>query len=508
MDYRTLGNSGCAVSTLALGTMTFGRRPTRRGRSPSSTGSSRRAAPSSTPRTSTPAAGPRRSSGSWLAERPADVTGRVVLATKGRFPIGDNPPNGEGLSTRHLTRALDASLRRLGVEHVDLYQAHAFDPCTPLEETLRTFDGFIRAGKISYYGLSNFTGWQLTKAVLLAQQLRPRRAGDPAAAVQPARPRDRVRDRAGRAGRRASGCCPGRRSAAAGCPASTGGTSGRPARPGSARTPSGAWRPTTGATRRRTPGTSSRRSRPWPRSAASSMAQVALAWVTDRPSVTSTILGARTMEQLEDNLGAAGLHLEPDEVATLDQASDPAPRLIPVRPHGGGPARPRPRRRASLGSRLMAAASTFEAWRRSRTRSCCRWVRPTVPPPRLPPILIPGSLIPVTLASPWRRAVAGAVDAALSSPLLSVSRWRCRAARSPMLSAMRCCSRTPTSRRSACPSRVLVSRWPAPTCGCCAVQRRDDRRLCRLDCLPRPHAWAVRRDRGQAAARHRGRGRR
>ena len=59
----------------------------------------------------------------------------------------DDDPNGLGLSTRHLTRALDASLRRLGLDAVDLYQVHAFDPVTPLEETLRTLDGFVRAGQ-------------------------------------------------------------------------------------------------------------------------------------------------------------------------------------------------------------------------------------------------------------------------------------------------------------------------------------------------------------------------
>ena len=94
-----------------------------------------------------------------------------MLATKGRFPTGRSDPNGVGLSARHLTRALDASLTRLGVDVIDLYQAHAFDAVTPLEETLRTLDGFIRAGKIRYYGLSNFTGWQLTKAVHLARAL-------------------------------------------------------------------------------------------------------------------------------------------------------------------------------------------------------------------------------------------------------------------------------------------------------------------------------------------------
>ena len=102
--------------------------------------------------------------GRWLAARPREVVERVVLATKGRFGTADEP-NGAGLSRRHLTRALDASLRRLGVERVDLYQVHAYDPLTPLEETVRTLDDFVRAGKIGYWGLSNFTGWQLTKIV-------------------------------------------------------------------------------------------------------------------------------------------------------------------------------------------------------------------------------------------------------------------------------------------------------------------------------------------------------
>jgi aryl-alcohol dehydrogenase-like predicted oxidoreductase len=88
---------------------------------------------------------------------------RIVLATKGRFPMGDGP-NDRGLSRTHLTRALDASLRRLGVEAIDLYQSHAWDPITPIEETLRFYDDAVRAGKIRYAGVSNFLGWQLQKA--------------------------------------------------------------------------------------------------------------------------------------------------------------------------------------------------------------------------------------------------------------------------------------------------------------------------------------------------------
>jgi len=157
MDYRTLGRSGCAVSDFCLGTMTFGLETDEAvahrqldlfvaagGTFVDTADVYNRGASEEI-------------IGRWLAARPPDVTDRVVLATKGRFAT-DTSPNGIGLSARHLTRALDASLRRLGLDAVDLYQVHAFDPITPMEETLRTLDGFVRDGKIRYYGLSNFTG--------------------------------------------------------------------------------------------------------------------------------------------------------------------------------------------------------------------------------------------------------------------------------------------------------------------------------------------------------------
>jgi aryl-alcohol dehydrogenase-like predicted oxidoreductase len=107
--------------------------------------------------------------GRWLSSRPPEMRERVVLATKGRFPMGAGP-NEVGLSRRHLATALDSSLRRLGTDHVDLYQVHAFDPWTPLEETLRFLDDAVRSGKIHYAGLSNYTGWQLQRAVGLAER--------------------------------------------------------------------------------------------------------------------------------------------------------------------------------------------------------------------------------------------------------------------------------------------------------------------------------------------------
>ena len=138
-----------------------------------------------------------------------------MLATKGRFPMGDGP-NDVGLSRRHLRDALDASLRRLGVDSVDLYQVHAFDPLTPLEETLRFLDDAVRAGKIAYVGLSNYTGWQVQKIVDLGRVPRPGRARSRCSrstTCSSARSSGRSCRPASRPG---SGCCRGRRSAAAG----------------------------------------------------------------------------------------------------------------------------------------------------------------------------------------------------------------------------------------------------------------------------------------------------
>jgi aryl-alcohol dehydrogenase (NADP+) len=264
--------------------------------------------------------------GRWLAARPADVTENVVLATKGRFPVDDSP-NGAGLSARHLTRALDASLRRLGRDAVDLYQVHAYDPLTPLEETLRTLDQFTRAGKVRYWGLSNFTGWQLTKAVHLARALNV--AGP--VTLQPqysllARETEwEIVPAAADAG---LGLLPW-------SPLGGGWLSGKYRRD---QRPAGATRlgedPGRGMEAYDRRGTD----RTWhvidavqgiAEERGVSMAEVALAWVTARPAVSSTILGARTVKQLEANLRAARLHLTPAQTAALDAASDPRPADYP-----------------------------------------------------------------------------------------------------------------------------------------------------------------------------------
>src|SRR5688572_12868960 len=131
MRYQTLGHSGCAVSELCLGTMTFGNETDEDGahaqldRFVEAGGTLVDTADVYT------AGASEEIIGRWFADRPRDVTDRVVLATKGRFAV-EPGPNGGGSSHRHLTRALDASLARLGADSVDLYQVHAWDPWTPL----------------------------------------------------------------------------------------------------------------------------------------------------------------------------------------------------------------------------------------------------------------------------------------------------------------------------------------------------------------------------------------
>jgi aryl-alcohol dehydrogenase-like predicted oxidoreductase len=319
MEYRTLGRSGCAVSHLCLGTMTFGTETDEAGshaqldRFVEVGGSLVDTADVYSGGVSEEIVG------QWFSTRPADVTDRVVLATKGRFPTGD-APNDLGLSARHLTRALDASLRRLGVERIDLYQVHAFDPWTPLDETVRTLDSFVRAGKILYWGLSNFTGWQLTKAVHVAQAL----GATGPVTLQPqynllAREIEwEVVPAALDAG---LGLLPW-------SPLAGGWLSGKYTRD---QRPTGATR--LGENPERGMEAWDRRNgveRTWAvidavqkvaEDRGVPMAQVALAWLAARPAVTSVILGARTLEQLEANLGAANLQLTPMETAALDEAS-------------------------------------------------------------------------------------------------------------------------------------------------------------------------------------------
>jgi aryl-alcohol dehydrogenase-like predicted oxidoreductase len=330
MDYRRLGRSGCSVSTLALGTMTFGAETDQHG-SHAQLDAFIDAGGNLIDTADVYSSGDSEEIiGRWLASRPVEVRDSVVLATKGRFPMGSGP-NDVGLSRKHLQQAIDASLRRLQVEYVDLYQVHAWDPITPVEETLGALDDMVHAGKVRYVGLSNYTGWQVQKAVATAQAhgfqvpvtLQPQYnllVREVELEVVPS-------------------CLDAGLGLLPWSPLGGGWLTGKYTRDDR---PSGTSRlgenPDRGM---EAYGPRSAQQRTWDvieavqrvsKDRDVTMAEVALAWLVDRPAVTSVILGARTMEQLETNLNAAGLHLSAEEIAALDQASDPAP---PDYPYGG-----------------------------------------------------------------------------------------------------------------------------------------------------------------------------
>jgi aryl-alcohol dehydrogenase-like predicted oxidoreductase len=329
MQYRTLGNSGAVVSNYALGTMTFGAEATEEASHAilddyaAAGGNFIDTADVYTSGVSEEIIG------RWLAKRP-EAKDQIVLATKGRFPMGKGP-NDLGTSRRHLTKSLDDSLRRLGVEQIDLYQMHAWDPITPLEETLRFLNDAVSSGKIAYYGFSNFLGWQLTKAVHLAKA----HGWSAPVTLQPQYSL-LVREIE-------SEIVPASLDAGIGLlpwsPLGGGWLSGKYKRD---QPPAGATRlgenPTRGMEAWQARNDDERT---WEvigtveKIAADhgvSASQVALAWLADRPAVTSVILGARTTEQLADNLAAADLELTSAETERLTEASQPRVGVYPYGP--------------------------------------------------------------------------------------------------------------------------------------------------------------------------------
>ncbi|MEP6562919.1 MAG: aldo/keto reductase, partial [Nakamurella sp.] len=224
----------------------------------------------------------------------------------------------------------DFNREGLGIEVdcIDLYQAHSWDPITPLEETLRALDDMVRAGEVRYIGLSNFTGWQVQKAVALAAA-----AGLELPVTLQPQYNLLVREIEWEI---VPSCLDAGLGLLPWSPLGGGWLTGKYQRNS----------PPVGATRLgenpergvEAYGRRSAQDRTWAvvdavRQVADArdapMAQVALAWLADRPAVTSVILGARTLEQLRDNLGAAGLHLTAAETDLLTVASEPEPADYP-----------------------------------------------------------------------------------------------------------------------------------------------------------------------------------
>ncbi len=239
----------------------------------------------------------------------------VVLATKVRGRMGKGP-NDVGLSRLHILQSIDASLTRLGTDYIDLYQVHRFDALTDLEDTLRALDDLVHAGKVRYIGCSNFAAWQMMKALGISRQNHLARFVSTQSYYS----------LAGRELEREIIPCitDQRLGLLVWSPLAGGFLSGKFTRTGG-----------DDAARRATfdfPPVNKDKAYdiidvmvPIAAAHGASVAQVALAWVLAQPRVTSVIIGARKMAQLDDNLRSVELALTAEELAALDAVSKLAP---------------------------------------------------------------------------------------------------------------------------------------------------------------------------------------
>ncbi|HVC25674.1 MAG TPA: aldo/keto reductase [Acidimicrobiales bacterium] len=173
MEYRQLGDSGLRVSALALGTMTFGGSGDFAVVGNTDVDEARRivdrALDAGVNLIDTADIYSNGRSEEMVGEVLRGRRDRVVLATKARFAMGDGP-NDAGLSRRYLIQACEASLRRLGTDYIDLYQVHQRDGLTPMEETLDTLDTLVHQGKVRYIGCSNHSAWHVMKALGVSER--------------------------------------------------------------------------------------------------------------------------------------------------------------------------------------------------------------------------------------------------------------------------------------------------------------------------------------------------
>jgi aryl-alcohol dehydrogenase-like predicted oxidoreductase len=236
----------------------------------------------------------------------------VVVATKVFGETGTGP-NHRGATRNHILDGVQASLKRLQLDHIDLYQIHGFDPATPIEETLRALDQLVRHGHVRYIGVSNWAAWQIAKALGIAERLNLARI-DTLQAYYTIAGRDLERE-----------LIPMLRSEGVGLmvwsPLAGGLLSGKYGRGQKGEAGS-----------RRTqfdfPPVNRDRAydcidamRPVAQAHGVSVAQIALAWLLHQPQVTSVIVGAKRPEQLADNLAATQVTLSADELASLDEVS-------------------------------------------------------------------------------------------------------------------------------------------------------------------------------------------
>ena len=313
MEYRYLGPTGVKISVLCLGCLTFGREL-------DETASLRivgRYLESGGNFLDTANVYSRGRSETIVGKAIRDHREEFVLATKVRQRMGDGV-NEQGLSRKHIIHQVEESLRRLHTDYIDLYYLHCWDEAVDLEETLRTVDDLVRSGKIRYWGISNFTGWQIALAVTIAEReglARP-------VALQPQYSlivRDIEREVLPAATAFGLGLFPW-------SPLARGFLTGKyrhgelpPADTRFRRSSSwlDEWRRWD-------------RERNWrtveaveeiARARGRTHAQIALNWLINRPGVTGPIIGATSIEQLEENLGAVGWELSPAETEQLEEVS-------------------------------------------------------------------------------------------------------------------------------------------------------------------------------------------
>lgn len=243
----------------------------------------------------------------------------LIVATKSTG-IMNELPNGRGQSRHHIMNEVDASLRRLQLEHIDLYQLHGFDPLTPLEESLRALDDLVRSGKVRYIGLCNMAAWQIMKALAISDK-RGWTRFESVQAYYTIAGRELEREIVPLLHDQKLGLL-------VWSPLAGGLLSGKFQRDGEA--PAGARRASFDF-----PVVDKARAfncldvmRPIAERLQVSAAQIALAWLLHKPYVTSVILGAKTMDQLQDNIAAADVALSEQDMTALDEVSQ-LPREYP-----------------------------------------------------------------------------------------------------------------------------------------------------------------------------------
>ena len=250
---------------------------------------------------------------------------RVVLATKFHGRMDDDDPNAAGSSRRHIIEQCEASLRRLQTDYIDIYQIHRPRPEVAIDETLRALDDLVRAGKVRYLGSSTFAAWQVVESLWVAKELGLNR-------FVSEQPPYHILDR-----RIERGLVPMALTFGIGLipwsPLAGGLLTGKYTRGQSA--PEGA--------RYATPEDEPRQSRrlndsvydvnegllPLAEAKGCTLSQLALAWCAQQPGITSPILGPRTMEQLEDNLGALEVTVTAEDRQRIDELVPPGRMVSP-----------------------------------------------------------------------------------------------------------------------------------------------------------------------------------